>query len=303
VAALLLTRVLFGLLIPTIWLAVAYAAWGFEKSQYRRMLRQQGVCLLAPVVVMIAALACINQVKFGAPWLTGYHQWRPGHHLPTGRWQDGIWGMLFDPQASMFLHFPILMFSLLGLRTFYHRFKLDTVVIFLLPSALFLVLAKTPAWRGEWSYGPRLVIFMLPLLALPLLLYVEWLAAAPRHPGKWALVAVTVGGLGYSTYLQYQVNRLEFFTMYRAAEPISGALSLEEGRYFLEHQMGVFNRDLIRHRDDLESLPFVADLKKRKVSDQRLQQYKNALRALADENNFYWKRPPSTPTPPPDARQ
>ena len=303
VAALLLTRTLFGLLIPTIWLAVAYAAWGFEKSQYRRMLRQQGVCLLAPVVVMIAALACINQVKFGAPWLTGYHQWRPGHHLPTGRWQDGIWGMLFDPQASMFLHFPILMFSLLGLRTFYHRFKLDTVVIFLLPSALFLVLAKTPAWRGEWSYGPRLVIFMLPLLALPLLLYVEWLAAAPRHPGKWAMVAVTVVGLGYSTYLQYQVNRLEFFTMYRAAEPISGALSLEEGRYFLEHQMGVFNRDLIRHRDDLESLPFVADLKKRKVSDHRLQQYKYALRALADENNFYWKRPPSTPTPPPDARQ
>lgn len=302
VAALLLTRVLFGLLIPTIWLAVAYATWGLDKNQRRRTLRRQGACLLAPVGVMIAALAWINQVKFGAPWLTGYHQWRSRECLPTGRWQDGIWGMLFDPQASMFLHFPILMFGLLGVRTFYRRFKLDTVVIFLLPSALFLILAKTPVWRGEWSYGPRLVIFMLPLLALPFLLYLEWLAAAPHHPGKWAMLAVTVVGLGYSTYLQYQVNRLEFFAMYRAAEPISGAWSEETARYFLEHQMGVFNSDLIRHQNDLDALPFVADLKARKLSDQRLQQYKSLLRALADENNFYWKRPSGPPTPPPDAR-
>jgi hypothetical protein len=210
--------------------------------------------------------------------------------------------MLFDPQASMLLHFPILMFSLLAVRTFYRRFQLDTVVIFLLPSALFLLLAKTPAWRGEWSYGPRLVIFMLPMLALPFLLYLEWLAAAPFHAGKWAMLAVTVIALGYSTYLQYEVNRLEYFTMYRAADPINGALSLETGRYFLEHQMGVFNHDLIRHRDDLDSLPYVADLKTRKVSDQRLEQYKKMLRALADQNNFYWERPPAPATPPQDAR-
>lgn len=302
VAALLLTRVLFGLLIPTIWIAVVYTARGSDRNQYGRTLRQQGVYLVVPVAIMIAALAWINQVKFGSPWLTGYHQWRPRHHWPTGRWPDGIWGMLFDPQASMLLHFPILMFSLLAVRTFYRRFQLDTVVIFLLPSALFLLLAKTPAWRGEWSYGPRLVIFMLPMLALPFLLYLEWLAAAPFHAGKWAMLAVTVIALGYSTYLQYEVNRLEYFTMYRAADPINGALSLETGRYFLEHQMGVFNHDLIRHRDDLDSLPYVADLKTRKVSDQRLEQYKKMLRALADQNNFYWERPPAPATPPQDAR-
>ena len=301
VATLLFTRILFGLLIPTVWLAVVYASCGLEKEQRWRTLLRQGPSLLAPVVVMLAALAWINQVKFGSPCLTGYHQWRTIECWPTGRWQDGIWGMLFDPQGSLFLHFPILMFGLLGLREFYHRYKLDTVVIFLLPSALFLVLTKTPVWRGEWSYGPRLAIFMLPLLALPFLLYVEWLASAPRHRVKWTLIVVTAIGLGYSTYLQYQVNRLEYFTMYRATEPISGAWTREMARYFMEHQMGVFNSDLIRHRDDLDSLSYVAALKARGVSDQRLRQYKDLLRDLAIQENFYWRRPPATPSPAPAA--
>ena len=299
VAALVLTRILFALLIPTIWLAVACAAWGFDKQHFRTTLRQQARWLLIPVVATLATLACINQIKFGAPWLTGYHQWRPEIHWPVGRWQDGIWGMLFDPQASIFLHFPVLMFALLGLRTFYRRFKVDLVVLLLLPSALFLVLTKTPAWRGEWSYGPRFVIFTLPLLALPFLSYLEWLTTPPRHLGKWVMMAVTIIGLSYSTWLQFQVNRLEYFAMYRASTPISGALTMEQARYFLDHQMGTFNANLIHHRNDLDDLPFVADLKQRQVSDHRLEQYKDVLRFLIDQNNFYWQRPPPAPTPPP----
>ena len=301
VAALLFTRVLFGLLIPTIWLAVIYATAVLEAKQRSRILLRQGVYLLMPVAAMLAALAWVNQVKFGSPWLTGYHQWRAADHWPTGRWQDGIWGIFFDPQGSMFLHFPILMFGLLGLREFYRRYKLDTIVIFLLPSLLFFVLTKTPVWRGEWSYGPRLVIFMLPLLSLPFLLYIEWLANTPRHRIKWALIVVTVMGLGYSTYLQYQVNRLDYFTMYQATEPISGAWTREMAQYFLAHPTGVFNSDLIRHRNDLDSLPYVADLKARGVSDQRLREYKDLLRALAAQENFYWKRPLTIPLPAPSA--
>jgi hypothetical protein len=301
VAALLFTRILFGLLIPTIWLAVVYATGGLEENRRWRTLSRQAVYLLAPVGVMLAALMWINQVKFGSPWLTGYHQWRAADHWPTGRWQDGIWGILFDPQGSMLLHFPILLFGFLCLREFYRRYKLDTVVIFLLPSLLFLVLTKTPVWRGEWSYGPRLVIFMLPVLSLPFLLYVERLAIAPRQQARWLLIVATVMGLGYSTYLQYQVNRLDYFTMYEATEPIAEAWTREMAQYILEHQMGVFNSDLIRHRNDLDSLPYVADLKAHGVSDQRLRQYQDLLRALANQENFYWRRPPATPQPIPAA--
>ena len=298
VTALVLTRVLFVLLVPMIWLAAGYATRELDKDRRWPALRQQGAYLFLPVALMGIGLAWINQVKFGSPWLTGYHQWRPLEHLPVGRWQDGIWGVLFDPQGSMLLHFPILIFALLALWEFYRRHKLDTVILFGVPAALFLYLTKTPIWRGEWCYGPRYLIFMLPVMAFPFVLFLEWLVDAPRGWRKIVMAVATMWALGYSAFLQYQANRLDFWTPYQISATVEGSWSREMARYFLEHQMGVFNDDLIRHRDDLDSLPFVADLKKRGILGERLPQYKAMLRNVAAEENFYWKRSRPEPTPP-----
>ena len=290
VAALVLTRVIFGVLIPTVCLAVMYAVWSLRKPDGWRILRRELVWLLLPSLIIVGAMAWINRIKFGEPWLTGYHQWWPHKHAPTGRWQDGLWGLLFDPQGSMLLHFPILIFGLLGIREFWRRYRLDTVVIFLLPSALWLFVAKMPIWRGEWAYGPRLAIFMLPVLAMPFVVYLEWLAARPWGYGRCTMAAVTVASLLYSTWLQYQVNRLDFWTMYRVMFTFEGDWSQEMARYFVEHQMGTLNADLIRHKDDLDDLPYVAELERRGLlrgSD--LENYKEMLRNYIDDENFYWR--------------
>ncbi|HTS16371.1 MAG TPA: hypothetical protein VMP11_02250 [Verrucomicrobiae bacterium] len=289
VAALAMTRLAFGLLIPTVWLSVVYAVWSMDNGERGSVLRRQIGWLLVPSLMIVGAMAWINWVKFGEPWLTGYHQWRPRDNWPIGRWQDGIWGVLFDPQASMLLHFPILLFGLLALRAFWRRYKLDTVVIFLLPSAVFLFLTKTPIWRGEWAYGPRYLIFMLPVVALPFVVYLEWLAARPRRWRRLTMLAVTVIALGYSTWLQYQTNRLDFWTMYRVWFTFDGDWSQDSARYFFDHQMGTFNADLIRHKNDLDDLPYVAELEKRGLlSAQQLPEYKKMLRGLIDDENFYW---------------
>jgi hypothetical protein len=303
VTALLLTRVIFAFLIPTVWIAVIYVTLGLDKDRRWQILGRQIVWLLLPVALAIGILAWINQVKFGSPWLTGYHQWRARDHMPIGRWQDGVWGVLFDPQGSMLLHFPILVFSLFGLRAFYRRFRVDTVTLFLLPSALFLVITKTPVWRGEWTYGPRLLIFMLPVLSLPFVSFLDWLADAPWTRGKCVMAMATLGTLGYSTFLQYQANRLDFWTLYRISDTVNEAWSRDMARYFLEHQMGVFNTDLIRHKDDLDDLPFVAELEKRGLAGQQLQEYKAMLRKFATEENFYWEHPRVKLNPPADGSQ
>jgi hypothetical protein len=194
----------------------------------------------------------------------------------------------------MLLHFPILAFGLLGLREFYRRYKLDTIVLLLLPSALLLWLTKIPAWRGEWTYGPRYLIFMLPLLAMPFVVFLEWLAQAPFRGVRAAVAVATVATLGYSTFLQYQANRLGFWTMYEVSAGVDDAWNREMARYFLEHGMGEFNFELIRHKDGLDDLPFVAELKKRGLTGQELENYKKLLREYADKENFYWKRARST---------
>ncbi|HVM63003.1 MAG TPA: hypothetical protein VMV72_19245 [Verrucomicrobiae bacterium] len=299
VGALVLTRVVFGLLIPTVWLAVIYAAWSLEQEERERLLRREAGWLVIPALLIVGALAWINWIKFGEPWLTGYHQWRPQAHAPTGRWQDGLWGVLFDPQASMLLHFPILIFGLFAMREFWRRYQLDAVVMFLLPSALVVFLTKMPIWRGEWAYGPRLLIFMLPVLSLPFIVYLDRLAAGPWRWRRFAMVVVTVVTLGYSTWLQYEVNRLDFWTMYRVLFTFDGDWSQDSARYFFGHQMGTFNADLIRHKDDLDGLPYVAELEKRGLlRGQDAQAYKAMLRGLIDNENFYWLHPPRGETSP-----
>jgi hypothetical protein len=138
----------------------------------------------------------------------------------------------------------------------------------------------------------------LPLLSLPFVVFLEWLVQAPSRGGKAAIAVATVATLGYSTFLQYQVNRLGFWTMYQVGATVDDAWSREMARYFLEHGMGAFNSDLIRHRDNLDDLPFVAELKKRGLTGQQLENYKKLLRGFADEENFYWKRAPSSPATP-----
>jgi len=296
VGLLLLTRVLYGLLVPTIWILIIHARGRSQPDHKTRLSRSDFTMLIVPPFIAVALLAWTNTVKFGAPWLTGYDQWRVSSHWPMGRWQDGIWGILFDPQASMLLHFPIFLFGLFALPEFYRRYKLDAIVIFALPLALFLYLTKTVGWRGEWAYGPRYMLFMLPVLALPFVTYLDYLAQASNRLVNFAWAGVTVIALTYSTYLQFQANRLNFWAMYYITYGVDDMWNREMARYFLDHQMGVFNANLIRHKDDLDNLPFVAELEKRGLSGQQLQEYKDRLRKFATEENFYWKREPATST-------
>jgi hypothetical protein len=139
---------------------------------------------------------------------------------------------------------------------------------------------------------------MLPVLAMPFVVYLEWLVARPWGCGRQAMAAVTVVSLGYSTWLQYEVNRLDFWTMYRVMFTFDGDWSQEMSRYFVEHQMGTFNADLIRHKDDLDDLPYVAELERRGLlRGKELEDYKEMLRRYIGDENFYWKRRRSDANP------
>ncbi|MBI2753714.1 MAG: hypothetical protein HYX46_09420 [Betaproteobacteria bacterium] len=288
-ALLVLIRVIYGLLLPLIVLAAAYAAVAGRSWRELRACPPALACaLLVPPALIVALLGAVNQVKFGAPWLTGYHQWRPELHWPVGRLADGLGGFLFSPRFSIFLYFPLLPFALLGLKRFAERNRLDAVAMLTIFAVFLLVLAKLPSWAGEWTYGPRYLLFILPVLSLPFLVFADdvlerlgtWRARA------WALAAIA--SLGYSAYLQVQVNRLPFFTYYHAR--IVGG-SLESIAYFLDHHVGVICDDLIRHRANLDGLPFFAELK-RDAPPEFVRDYRAMLTEMIARGNLYWTMPP-----------
>jgi len=126
-----------------------------------------------------------NALRFGDPLASGY----AGEGFTTAPW-TGAAGLLFSPGKSVFLYAPPLLASVL----LWPRFRRAQPAL-----ADFLALAwiVAPAffgawwaWHGGWSWGPRLLVPLVPLSCLPL-------GALPDRRRWRALVAaLAIAGIG-----------------------------------------------------------------------------------------------------------
>jgi hypothetical protein len=292
-ALLVFTRLFNGLLLPvTVLLAFWCAASGRSWHDLRGSAATLGAALLVPPVLILILLGIVNHVKFGAPWLTGYHQWNSAIHLPHGRLADGLWGFLFAPRFSVFLYFPLLIFALVGLRRFTERYRVDAVVMLSIFLTFLLVLSKIPSWAGEWTYGPRYLLPLLPLLSLPFLAFTDEVL---DRIGTWRARAWTVAAIAtlvYSAYLQAQVNRLPFWIYYNARTALLASRSADSFDYFLNRHTALIADDLIRHRHDLDALAYVAEMK-RVAPPEFVEEYRRNFNALLERGNLYWALSPN----------
>lgn len=291
-AALVFTRVSYGLLLPLIALLGGYCA--LKGRPWRATASSAGplaAALLVPAALIVFLLGVVNNAKFGSPWLTGYHQWNAEIVLPFGRLADGLWGYLFSPRFSIFLYFPLLVFALVGLRRFAARHRLDSAVMLSIFGAFLLVYSKTPSWAGEWTYGPRYLLPMLPVVSLPFLVFADdVLDRIGTWPARaWATAALAC--LLYSGYLQVQVNRLPFWTYYNARQVLFMSSSLATLDYFLYRHTALIADDLVRHRHNLDALPFMQEARQT-VKPETYAEYRARLGAMIDRGNLYWTLPP-----------
>ncbi|HEY2335800.1 MAG TPA: hypothetical protein VGI18_00335 [Burkholderiales bacterium] len=287
--ALLLIRASYGLLIPCMLALIAvFAVQG--RSWQAVLDRRLVVASLLPPALLIALCGWINYVKFGAPWLTGYQAWRPEMVTPTLRVVDGLWGFFFSVRFSVFLSFPLLIFALVGLRRFAGRYRLDTLVAATLFLPTFLLICSLPSWAGEWSYGPRYLLPMLPVLALPFLCFAEGLLeqSGTRRARAWAAAALAV--LLYAAYLQVQMTRVPFWTYYYARAALDVIRSPESVEYFFNRQDATIAAALLANRDDLSRLPFYAEFK-RHASPEYVKEYDKVVLGMLERGNRYWALP------------
>jgi hypothetical protein len=150
-----------------------------------------------------------------------------------------------------------------------------------------LFLAMLPSWAGEWAYGPRYLLFLLPVLSLPFLSFADAVAETMHTWRARAWVLAALACLGYSAYLQVQVNRLPFFMYYYARSSASPGLVA----YFFERHVGSISDDLVRSRGDLARLPYFDELK-REAPPQFLRDYVPVISGMIVRGNLYWTLPP-----------
>ena len=195
------TKAIFVVALPG---AALFAGWMVYRSHgLGRVLRTLGLTTLAglPGVVMILAY---NYVRTGSVTNIGYA-------LPSEAGRSygenplfGLVGFFLSPGKSMFLYSPPLIVSLLALpfalRT---RSRRWFWALLLTVGPVVYVNCRVLFWSGDWCWGPRYLLFAVPVMLLPGVFLLEHLLSK-REPRK-RYVAGSVFGLVFAIGLGVQL--------------------------------------------------------------------------------------------------
>lgn len=128
------------------------------------------VALFGVIGLFSLIVAYYNWHRYGNPFIQGYMP------LPDGSPQTfnypflkGLAVLLVSPGKSLFLFSPVLLLALTGLPRLYRRFPALTILIMVLSSSYIALYARWCQIEGGYSWGPRFLLPIIPLLALPLI--------------------------------------------------------------------------------------------------------------------------------------
>jgi hypothetical protein len=172
-----LTRAEYAVLIPVLLFFFRSRAaeerppwrWrhGFASCS-RARLHLLAVPLLLGLLVLI-----YNAARFGSPFDQGTLTDNP-HDVFSTPLMTGLYGILLSPGKGVFWYAPPLFLSLLGIPWMTRASSIDRVsprrtvwLILAIFLPILLIHASWHSWMGGWSYGPRRLIAILPLLLLP----------------------------------------------------------------------------------------------------------------------------------------
>jgi len=165
--------VLFGLAVGTrvfglIYLPIA-AAYAMLVSSRRESASAATSWFLLTVLVCVAGLGAVNQIRFGSPLNTGYHVALPTlSAVFSTPLQEGLWGNFFDGDVGLIWFSPLILLLPLTWRQFHRDHRVESFVCIAVVAVSMVFFSAYTYWRGGWSYGPRLLTPILPFLIFPL---------------------------------------------------------------------------------------------------------------------------------------
>ncbi|MDQ1510933.1 MAG: hypothetical protein QOG50_2777, partial [Actinomycetota bacterium] len=118
----------------------------------------------------------------------GYGQSTSNLHAIRARGSivTGLWGQWLSPGKSIFLYAPFVLLAVAGIIISLRRLPTEMSLLIALVAANTLFFARVRFWSGDWAWGPRYMIIVLPCLAVmcaPLVNMVRWRRALAALAG------------------------------------------------------------------------------------------------------------------------
>lgn len=233
-------------------------AWGdFSAENFAPQRAGAKICLLARhlfrarvlarlVVFALPAAAAggvilwLNAAHFGHPFATAYSDQPEGVVFSTPI-LAGIYGFLMSVGKGMFFFSPALVLCFWGFRPMLRRRPVFGLAVVVLVVSFFLFQSRWRNWAGGWCWGPRHVMQIHALLAVPIAF---WLAERWNAVRRVAVICLLAAGGAVQVY-GCSENFIEFYRIYYQdprppnAQPLYDLQSSPE----LAYQYAVFLRD------------------------------------------------------------
>jgi hypothetical protein len=288
--ALCLSKSVYLILLPVLAGVFALVRNPAQVEGVRRQHSRWFCCILwfwLPLGLLICLMLGSNAYRFGSPFNIGYTQWVKENHLFTANILPALRGFFFSKQRSIFLNFPLMIFALPGWPAFSKQHRVDAIIALLFGIVLLIINSAFRNWQGATCYGPRYLLPVAPILSLPFIHVLGWLAQSPDKIYKWAIRSMTAGALLYSFLLQVEVNTMPFFFWYYLKDVFDEQRTGQPIDYLNSHHFGTINADYLIYRKSGSS-PF-----KDQVVDHLSSDEEDNIDTLEDStttSNYYWFR-------------
>ncbi|HOO55726.1 MAG TPA: hypothetical protein PLN69_02815 [bacterium] len=223
---------LLGLLVatkPYMLLAVApfvFFLLGGLRGSGGRTARAGVFVFFAMLVSWIGIEIFYNYLRFGDPMQFGYlggadRDAVHGFSLPL---LVGLHGLLFSSGKGLIFYVPAVALSVFAFRTFARKRRAEAWVIGAVFIIVVLAYSKWNAWHGDFAWGPRFLMPVVPLLLIPAGALLEEVPFFRRAAGRSivaVLFAVSVfiqipgSAVNYNEYLVISKTQVPFHVFFK----------------------------------------------------------------------------------------
>lgn len=182
--ALVLVKLVHVALLP-LFLIYVWAALRAKPGAGRKTAIYAG-----PIVACVAFVGVANLVRFGSPFESGYGA--EAYQFVLTQVPRTILSLLFSLDRGLLIFSPILVLGLLGWPQFIRRYPREALLCGSIVGCELLMAAGWYVWSGAWSWGPRLLVPILPLVLFPAGFWLTNGDTAKRRRAAFVAVVVAI---------------------------------------------------------------------------------------------------------------
>jgi hypothetical protein len=175
--------------------AAVVLAWRLRHD--RRLLARLTLAAATTSLPFVVVALVYNALSWGSPLSTGYHPYFASY------WGEnplvGLWGMFLSPGKSLVLYSPPLVLGLAALPRLWRDHRSACIAVLATAGPVLAVYSRYKL-NGDYAWGPRFVVFMVPALALGFAVAIDAWLARPRSWLRRGVLACAVA-LGLAVQL------------------------------------------------------------------------------------------------------